>query len=170
MPLGGQETWPEQSCCWLGACCSRQAVILDGGIGCLAPRWSTIPVGTRYVLESHGVGATVHGWLFVADVSIDLELTNRGPGPLYIDTSLLRAVDARGSNLRMIEGCRVPEGIRRMPVVLNVGESSRVERAFAASPFFGLRRNPDLKVITLFIDGMTRAGQPIPLQITLEWE
>jgi hypothetical protein len=34
----------------------------------------------------------------------------------------------------------------------------------------GLRRNPDLKVITLFIDGMTRAGQPIPLQATLEWE
>ena len=68
------------------------------------------PSRTRSALESHGVGATVHGWLFVADVSIDLELTNRGPGPLYIDTSLLRAVDARGSNLRMIE--RVPSSRR----------------------------------------------------------
>ncbi len=57
----------------------------------------------EYALESHGVGLTIRGWLFSADVSIDLELTNRGPGPLYIDTSLLRAVDARGSNLRMIE-------------------------------------------------------------------
>ncbi len=124
----------------------------------------------EYALESHGVGLTIRGWLFSADVSIDLELTNRGPGPLYIDTSLLRAVDARGSNLRMIEWYRVPEGIRTMPVILNVGEASRVQRAFAARPCSGLRRNPDLKVITLSIDGMTRAGQPIPLQVTLEWE
>jgi len=161
---------------------TRTLVLLVGSLlltaGC-DPGWRYRVLGaqvvddfrrTRYALESHGVGLTIRGWLLSADVSIDLELTNRGPGPLYIDTSLLRAVDARGLNLRMIEGYRVPEGIRTMPVILNVGESSRVQRAFAASPFSGLRRNPDLKVITLSIDGMTRAGQPIPLQVTLEWE
>jgi hypothetical protein len=124
----------------------------------------------RYVLQSHGVGVTIHGSLLSADISIDLELTNLDAGPLYIDTNLVRAVDAQGSSLHMIEGYRVPESIRTMPVVLGFGETSRVQRTFAARALSGLRRNPNLRVITLFIDGITRAGQPIPLRVTLERE
>ena len=123
-----------------------------------------------YRLESHGIGVTIHGSLLSADISIDLELTNLDAGPLSIDTNLVRAVDARGSSLRMIEWYRVPESISTMPVVLGFGETSRVQRTFAANAFAGLRRNPNLRVITLFIDGITRGGQPIPFQATLEWE
>src|SRR5204862_1718017 len=58
-----------------------------------------------------------------ADISIDLELTNLDARPLSIDTNLVRAVDARGSSLRMIEWYRVPESIGTMPVVLGFGVS-----------------------------------------------
>jgi hypothetical protein len=41
-----------------------------------------------------------------------------------------------------------------------------MQRTFAANPFSGLRRNPNLRVITAFIEGIAPAGQPIPLQVT----
>jgi hypothetical protein len=124
----------------------------------------------RYSLRSHEVEVSIHASVFSAEVLIDLELTNLDAGRLYIDTNQVRAVDARGSSLRMIEGYRVPDSIGTMLVVLGFGETSRVQRRFAVRPSSGLRRNPNLRVITLFIDGIARAGQSIPLQVTLEWQ
>ena len=127
----------------------------------------------RYPIpETQGVEGTVSASLFSMGLMVEVKIVNRGSDPLQVNPELLRAVDERGSDLpkrwSMCAGTK-----RAEVIVLNANQTYQLTGHFFVKPLsgpFGLFANRDLKLVTVFVDGLTRADQSIPLRFALEWK
>jgi hypothetical protein len=121
--------------------------------------------------ETQGVEGTVSASLFSLGLRVTVNIVNRASEPLLVNPQLLRAVDARGADLakRWSRCVGASEGI----VVLNANQTCELTGGFGVNPLlgpFGLFPNRDLKLVTVFVDGLTRADRSIPLRVDLEWK
>jgi hypothetical protein len=124
--------------------------------------------GIRYRLEeTGGVGGTVHGHLFAAGLTVEIDIVNRGISPLRVTPELLRAVDARGTPLPKAQ---YDDSQMQPQLVIAPDGTCRLRGDSRVNPLSGIVANRNLKIITVFVDGISRAEQPIPLQVRLEWE
>ena len=54
-------------------------------------------------------------------------------------------------------------------MTLGRGDICRMSGTFQVDPMSGLRKNPDLKNLTVIVDGLARGGTPISRSAVLEW-
>ena len=130
--------------------------------------------GSRYMLaETDGVAGTLRSWMFAGELVVEIEIVNQAGDPLHLDPESLRVVDARGALLQKLTGHHAWPSRWTSPapgLIVEAGRSYRLSDEFLVDPFSGILPNRDLKVITVYLDGLSRAGRAIPLRVTLERE
>jgi len=117
--------------------------------------------------ETDGVETTVSCRLFSMGLTIGIKIVNHGPGSLSVAPELLSVQDARGNKLERVGGhCDASKDGEKF--VLDAGKSCEVVGRFQVNPLSGPFPNPDLKNVTVVMDGLARDGKQIPLKRVLD--
>lgn len=153
---------------------SLVAVACDPGWGYVVTGGMKEDDGFFLLPAQQDTGFRVAGSLFAFDLTVWLEITNLLDEPLSITPRNTAVLDAAGRALPLRRSPTCSGRQDQEVVQLAHDEICRLVAEFEVHPLVGRgirggKPNPDLRVITLAQDGISRQEQKIPVRIQMGW-
>jgi hypothetical protein len=120
-----------------------------------------------------GISLRAAGELAIATLRVEVELRNDDAQPLTVGSAAFRVLDAANRPLTPSPGSRdrPPCADRKeSSVTLGRGDACKISRTFEVVPMVQSRMNPDLRNLTVVVDGLARGGRPVSRSTVLERE